>query len=443
MKSIQRVKAVGMSLALGICSAGATAETRYEISGFIDEASILLLEDIEQFGGATFSGVMSYDSTRAPFLTDPTSAAYDGASLQLTLTDNFGGTFSITIENGTSAAIDDFDGVDYQTLNSEPPAGYGIPTITTTTLPGYATDPTLGVSVTLIDYDSVVFMEGELYPNIDPDLWDVRSYTIRTLVPGTNQVSRSMSGTITSMTLISPPPDADGDGVADADDNCPLAPNPEQIDEDGDGIGRGCVPVPADAFCAGGVSTEASSKDRLRVLNRSVLTGDALARAGIRVARRAILTGTATEFNQSAAFAPIDVPADAEALGPVSVTGGTLTLGAGSYVADAMTLGAGGQLAVDAQSNAPVIVYIPSGAISFAADAALNAGGDPGALVLVVGGGQPVQLVGSSSLTGKLYATNSVVNLRENASVTGNVVARRLFLRDRSQLAEERTHCNE
>jgi ELWxxDGT repeat protein len=36
--------------------------------------------------------------------------------------------------------------------------------------------------------------------------------------------------------------DADGDGVTDAADNCPAAPNPDQVDLDGDGSGDACDP---------------------------------------------------------------------------------------------------------------------------------------------------------------------------------------------------------
>jgi probable HAF family extracellular repeat protein len=35
--------------------------------------------------------------------------------------------------------------------------------------------------------------------------------------------------------------DADGDGISDAEDNCPAAPNPDQLDTNGDGYGDACV----------------------------------------------------------------------------------------------------------------------------------------------------------------------------------------------------------
>ncbi|MBI3178297.1 MAG: thrombospondin type 3 repeat-containing protein, partial [Deltaproteobacteria bacterium] len=48
--------------------------------------------------------------------------------------------------------------------------------------------------------------------------------------------------------------DSDNDGIADSADNCPLAPNPEQVDSDGDGIGDDCDGCVADGapvqFCA-------------------------------------------------------------------------------------------------------------------------------------------------------------------------------------------------
>ena len=37
------------------------------------------------------------------------------------------------------------------------------------------------------------------------------------------------------------PPDSDGDGVPDSIDNCPLAPNADQLDSNGDGLGDACV----------------------------------------------------------------------------------------------------------------------------------------------------------------------------------------------------------
>jgi len=40
--------------------------------------------------------------------------------------------------------------------------------------------------------------------------------------------------------------DADGDGVPDANDNCPFAPNPDQLNADGDGAGDACDCNPSD-----------------------------------------------------------------------------------------------------------------------------------------------------------------------------------------------------
>ncbi|MBI5309592.1 MAG: thrombospondin type 3 repeat-containing protein [Actinobacteria bacterium] len=37
-----------------------------------------------------------------------------------------------------------------------------------------------------------------------------------------------------------PETDTDGDGVPDPTDNCPSAPNPDQLDTDGDGVGDAC-----------------------------------------------------------------------------------------------------------------------------------------------------------------------------------------------------------
>jgi len=41
--------------------------------------------------------------------------------------------------------------------------------------------------------------------------------------------------------------DSDGDGIDDLDDNCPNAPNPDQLDSDGDGTGDECDICPYDA----------------------------------------------------------------------------------------------------------------------------------------------------------------------------------------------------
>ena len=64
--------------------------------------------------------------------------------------------------------------------------------------------------------------------------------------------------------------DSDGDGIADDIDNCPAAPNPDQLDTDGDGIGDACDEVYSDCpnigdYCPDGTIYAANTNDGRKI----------------------------------------------------------------------------------------------------------------------------------------------------------------------------------
>lgn len=166
--------------------------------------SISSSDNLFQFNNAPFFGILSYDNELLPYSNIPDFSVTAGVNLSMTIMDNLGQQFYLTIDNGSLAILNDIAKQDVFKIMNRSTGGYDVGTTIATNIPFMSEDPTLHAALTLIDFDNAATLNGTLPPEVEVSLFDQLVFSVSTHVPDSKSSLESLSGSIELIERVEP-----------------------------------------------------------------------------------------------------------------------------------------------------------------------------------------------------------------------------------------------